>query len=102
MNKSTILVNIDESAISDSTKANYSWGQKGVPQNLSTLAIQGSINLITAIASNGMSITENSKRNGESRDFYRIYETFANYLKSIIGIAEEQIWIILDNCSVHW
>ena len=57
MKKSTILINIDESAIANSTKVNYSWGLKGVPHNASTITIRGSICLVTAILSNGISIT---------------------------------------------
>ena len=40
MKNSTILINIDESAISDSTKVKYSLRLEAVPQNLSTLAIK--------------------------------------------------------------
>ena len=55
--KSWILVNIDESVISNSTKSNYSWSRKGVPTNLSTITMKGSISIVTAILSNGVSIT---------------------------------------------
>ena len=79
MDKSTVLINIDESAISNSTKANYSWGPKGIPQNLSTLSIQGWISLITAIASNGMSIT-GIKRGSVKAD------TFIEFLKHLLAI----------------
>ena len=36
------------------------------------------------------------------RHIYRIHRTFIEYLIWIIGIREENICIILDNCSVHW
>ena len=57
INVHTILINIDESSISKSTKTNYSWGSKGIPLNFSTLKIRGSISLITAIFLNGISVT---------------------------------------------
>ena len=57
INKSTVIINVDEATISKSTKMNYSWGPKGTSLNLSTIAISGSISLVTAIASNGLSIT---------------------------------------------
>ena len=57
MRKSTILINIDESTIKNSTKENYLWSLKEVPHNASTITIRGSICLVTAILSNGISIT---------------------------------------------
>ena len=57
INKSTVIINVDEATISKSTKMNYSWGPKGTSLNLSAIAISGSISLVTAIASNGLSIT---------------------------------------------
>ena len=55
--KSTLLINIDESNFSSSTKSNYSWSQKGAPSNRSTAVFRGSISIISAILSNGISIT---------------------------------------------
>ena len=55
--KSTLLVNIDESSISTATKSNYSWNQKGAPSNRSTTIFRGSISIVSAILSNGISIT---------------------------------------------
>ena len=79
INKSTVLINIEKSAISDSTEANYFWRPKGVPQNLSSIAKRGSINLITAIASNEISITGN--RSGTMK-----VDIFIEYMKHMITI----------------
>ena len=57
INKSTILLNVDEPTVPKSMKANYSSGSKGVSINLSTIFIIGSISLVTAIASNDLNIT---------------------------------------------
>ena len=51
INSQTILINVDESTVSNSTKANYSCGWKGIPRNLSTVNIRGSISLIIVIMS---------------------------------------------------
>ena len=55
--RSTLLVNIDESIIFNTTKSNFYWGQKGASSNLSTIGFKGSISIVTAILSNGVSIT---------------------------------------------
>ena len=69
INSSTVFINIDESIITKSTRANYSWGCKGLPLNLSSLSIRGSIGLITAIMSNGISVTGAKKGTIKSSSF---------------------------------
>ena len=54
--KSTLLINIDESSFSSSTKSSYSWNLKVAPSNRSTKIFRGSISIISAILSNGISI----------------------------------------------
>ena len=67
--RSTLLVNIDEWIISYSTKSNYSWSKKGVPANLSTTILKGSISVVSAICSNDVSITGIRKVTIESSTF---------------------------------
>ena len=67
--RSTLLVNIDEWIISYSTKSNYSWSKKGVPVNLSTTILKGSLSVVSAICSNGVSITGIRKGTMESSTF---------------------------------
>ena len=72
--RSTLLVNIDESVISHSTKSNYSWSQKGTPANLSTMLLKGSISVVSAICSNGVSITGLRKGTITSRSFIQFID----------------------------
>ena len=67
--RSTLLLNIDESVISHPTKSNYSWSRKGTPANLSTMILKGSISVVSAICSNGVSITGLRKGTITSRSF---------------------------------
>ena len=48
-----------------------------------------------------MSITRIKSRTVKVETFIEYMKNFNNYLKSIIGIADENISIILDNYSVH-
>ena len=74
INRSTILVNIDEAVFSHSTKANYSWCKKGVPSNISTIIFRGSISIVSAITSNGVSITGIRKGTIDSSSFIEYIE----------------------------
>ena len=51
-----LLVNIDESSFSNSTKKNYSWLEKVKSCALNNIVFQNSINVISCITSNGLSI----------------------------------------------
>ena len=77
--KSTIFINVDESTITRSTKINYSWGWKGIPLNLPTLGIKGSIGLVTAIMSNGVSVTGIRKGTIKS-------DSFIEFIKHLLVI----------------
>ena len=57
INRHSILANIDESSFSRNTKTNYSWSRKGEPSNWSTILFSGSISIVSAILSNGISVT---------------------------------------------
>ena len=57
INGSSIIVNVDEAILSYSTKTNYSWSRIGIPSNLSTQNMKGSVWIISSILSNGFSIS---------------------------------------------
>ena len=67
--KNFILVNFDEAVFSPSTKTNYSWSITGVPSNLSTQIICGSISIVSSITSNGLSVTDVRKGTITSSSF---------------------------------
>ena len=74
ISKSTVLINVDESSITKSTKTNYSWEWKGIPLNLPTQSIKGSMGLVTAIMSNGVSVTGIRKGTIKSDSFIEFIE----------------------------
>ena len=101
MKNSTILINIDESAILGFDKGQIFIETGGSSTKFINISNQGSINIISAIALNEMSITRIKSRTVKVETFIEYMKNFNNYLKSIIGIADEKISIILDNYSVH-
>ena len=56
INRCSVLANVDESILSKSTKANYSWSRKGESTNWSTIIFSGSISIVSTILSNGVSV----------------------------------------------
>ena len=100
--RSTLLINIDETVISYSTKSNYSWCPKGISTNLSTIIImKGSISVVSAIWSNGISIT--AIRNGTiaSTSFVEYIDHMLTVC-SRLGFERKMIYLIMDNSPIHW
>ena len=83
LHKSAILINVDKSTFSQSTKSNYSWSRRGQPSNLSSIIFKGSISIISAIMSNGMSFT------GIRVDTIKS-KTFVEYIGHLLSICKKQ------------
>ena len=60
------IVNIDESSFSRLTKQNYTWLLKGIPGSTKNIQFSGSINLISAISTTGVSYTAIAKQTTDS------------------------------------
>ena len=78
----SLLINIDEATISQSTKSNYSWSVKGIPSNLSTITLKGSICIVSAIMSNGVSITGMKKGTIKS-------STFIEFIQNLLTVWDK-------------
>ena len=78
--RSTLLMNFDELVVSYWTKPNYSWCPKSISTNLSTIMMKGSVSIVTAIWSNGISIT--SLRNGTITA-----KSFVEYLDHMLTVC---------------
>ena len=97
----TLLINIDEWTISNKTKLNYSWSQKGKSWEVQNSNFSSSWSIIMAILNTGQwyCLILWSTVNSE------IFSTFISYLnKWILGnnmFGKKNVSIILDNCSSH-
>ena len=96
-----LLVNIDESSFSNSTKKNYSWLEKGKSCALNNIVFQNSINVISCITSNGLSINLFKYISSTAKIFISFLKYLFKYLKEEEGIKPEEVGIILDNCAIH-
>ena len=81
--QSTVLVNVDESSFSRSTKANYSWSLKGSSSSISNIIFWGSISIVSAITSNGVSIGGIRKGTIDSNSFIKYIDNWLEIWKRI-------------------
>ena len=95
----TLLINIDETVISYSTKSNYSWCPKGIPTNLSTIIMKGSISGVSAIWSYWISIAV--IRNRSITSFVE-YKNRMLTVPSRLGFEREMIYLITNNFPIYW
>ena len=101
MNSFSMLINIDETLFSRTTKATYSWSAKGKECPVNNIGCSNSFFLISAILSTGF---VNALGSTESVNGW----IFTKFLNGLRGFIEEKIqidireWlIILDNASTH-
>ena len=95
-----MLVNIDESSVTKGTTKNYSWMKTGRSCSITNVKFRSSINMITAITTNGLAI-----------NMLKFWSTTAEILKVLLdymlsyliaeGMEPQDIGIILDNCPIH-
>ena len=95
-----MLINIDESSITKDTRRNYSWLRTGKSWPINNTKMKNSINVITAITTNGLAINMFKYQSTTAEVFKFFLDYTLNYLRSE-GIEPKDIGIILDNCSSH-
>ena len=76
-------MNVDESSISQYTKSNYSWSRKGDQSNRSTIVLKGSISIVSAILSNGVSISCVKKGTIKSSTFIEFIQALSEILDKL-------------------
>ena len=95
-----MLVNINESSVTKETIKNYSWLKTGRSCTITNVKLKSSINMITAITTNGLAINMLQFWSTTAE----IFKVFFDYMLSYL-IAERMepqvIGIILDNCMIH-
>jgi len=96
-----VLVSIDESSISRSTKQNYSWIRTGKSGFLKNNFVKGSRSLVSSICSNGISFTTIVKGTTKSGNFKDYLARLVKYLEEKGGVWRHRICIMLDNCPIH-
>ena len=84
INSRIVVVNIDETLFSNSTKRNYSWTKRGGPAYAENIWFTGSVSFIVSITSSGSIHNSHLQENNNSSNFI-------NYLKDLIKWLDEDL-----------
>ena len=96
-----VIINIDESVINRNTRINYSWLEKGKSWAVTNTKFINSISLISAIWTNGFSMSAVLNWTIASLSFVKFLEQLKLELKLKWNVSFEEWIIILDNSSIH-
>ena len=96
-----LLINIDETTLSKTTKANYSWTPAGKNGETLNAKYINSMNIVLAICSNGswLEMLTNDTLNAER--FLIFLQNLKSWLDENHNFRFKKIWILLDNLSSH-
>ena len=96
-----IVVKIDETLFSRSTKINYSWTKKGVWANVNNSTLIGSLSLLAAITNKGDWFISNLLTRNNSDNFITFIENLMAWLQKDLCIEACRIVLMMDNCRIH-
>ena len=96
-----VIVNIDETLFTRSTKFNYSWSVKGVWWTANNSAFVGSLSLIAAIKSKGNWFISNLLSCNNSDSFISFIQKLIVWLQQDFNIEASRIVLLMDNSKVH-
>ena len=96
-----LLINVDESTLSRSTKINYTWTLRGVSASAKNIKFSKSMNLVTAIWSSGSSYSAITKGTLNSQGFLCFLKHMISNIKETEDIDPIDIMLILDNAPIH-
>ena len=85
----------------NNTKRCYSWLKRGDSWSTNNIMFSDSINMISAIASNGYSISLLKSSTTTSKDIIRFLGSLLKFIKITTGIEKHEIEVILDNWPTH-
>ena len=95
------IFNIDESALSHLTKADYTWGLMGVPAVTKNVRFIGSLNIISAISTTGYYYSTILTETNRSIIFIQFLKQLMKDIKQREGIRAHKILIVMDNSQVR-
>ena len=95
-----IMINVDENSITRDTKLNYSWLKTGVSCSITNIKFKNSVNMITAIGTNGLDINMLKYESTTAKTFWIFIEYVLSYLREE-GFKPQDVGIILDNWPIH-
>ena len=96
-----ILINVDESSFSRTTKTMYSWSKKCWATELNNIGFSNSTSLITAISSSGKVFAMNTSGSINSSLFLKFLKSLNRFIEEEWNIWLNKALIIFDNATTH-
>ena len=96
-----MLINIDESSFSRTTKQTHSYLKKGKAWKLGNIWSSSSTSLITVITSKGNVFAANTKELVNSSMFLEFMAKLRTFIRGSYNIQKHRCLFILDNASTH-
>ena len=98
---STLIINVDESVFSRTSKINYSWSTKGVCAELKNTPFSGSKSMILSIISNGFWMCLLTPHKINSDVFIMFIDKLKKWVSEWNNFNYANIILTMDNCSSH-
>ena len=99
--RDALIINIDESSFSRSVKSNYSWLPRGKGSSIIHNTILGRCSLILGIWIDGKIIGSITTQTVKREDFHYFLRRLRGALIASGKFHNRQIWLLMDNASIH-
>ena len=96
-----VVVNIDETLFSNSTKKNYSWAARGWPAHTENIWFSGSVSIIAAITNRGNFYYSTLTENNNSLNFIDYLKNLMKWLDEDLKLWRREIILLMDNSPIH-
>ena len=101
LNNGNLIVNIDESIYSRSTKFNYTWLPKNKSSPVINIKWKGNVVCLFALCSDGNWISTMSHKTTDSSGFWRFLVIMKAFLEMWTRHNIDNVIIAMDNASIH-
>ena len=85
----------------NNTSKSYSWLKRGKSCSIRNINFTNSVNMVSAITSDGFSLWYLKSRTTNSKEIIRFLESLFKFIKITRGIEKYEIGVILDNWQTH-
>ena len=101
INNSKVIINVDESSYTKSTKIDYSWLPRGKSYPIINTHWKASLNWIFAITTQGQWIALLNNNTIKSNEFWRFLFILKKFMEECTDISINDVIITLDNAPIH-
>ena len=101
LSEADIILNLDESTISRSTKWEYSWLKTGENGRIHNDRFSNSVNVISVASNSGWTFTGLWHTTTTRHIFINFLKSLKEFIQTKLKIPTQRMIMILDNASVH-